>query len=170
MDELIDKLKDIIPGIKFDKSESFCWSPASRTITYTDSPSSDKESAWSLLHEAGHALLSHQDYDSDIQLVLLEVAAWEKAKSIGSSVGITIEEDHIQDCLDTYRDWLHQRSTCPRCGVVSLQVNAEQYTCHNCTCVWVVSSARFCRPYRRMATIQTKKSLSEPKTLSATFS
>ena len=169
MDELISQLKNIIPGIKFDKSESFCWSPANQTIQYVEATNSQKESSWSLLHEAGHALLSHQDYASDAQLVLLEAAAWEKAKNIGESLGITINEDHIQDCLDTYRDWLHQRSTCPRCGVVCLQTRPEQYKCHNCACIWGVSSARFCRPYR-MTTTNTKKPLSESKTLSATFS
>jgi hypothetical protein len=102
-------------------------------------------------------MLGHQTYRSDFELLLLEVAAWDKAKQLAASQGITMDEEHIQDCLDTYRDWLHERSTCPRCGTVSLQASPSEYNCHNCSASWQVSKSRFCRPYR-LSGNQNKKS------------
>ena len=169
MNELISTLKNIIHDIKFAEGSSFHWSPANRTITYPSVTLDSNLANWSLLHEAGHAVLNHQNYQSDIELMLMEVAAWEKAKKLAKRVNIQIDEEHIQDCLDTYRDWLHQRSTCPRCGVVSLQINSKQYQCHNCSCLWQVSAARFCRPYR-LTKANIKRPLSEPTALSTTFS
>jgi hypothetical protein len=151
MVKVIKRLKKVLPDVNFVSGDNFLWSPASRTITYHKSPIEDKIATWSLLHETGHATLGHESYDSDIDLLLMEVAAWEKAKQLAKQLDISIDDDHIQDCLDTYRDWLYQRSTCPRCGLVSLQTSSSEYECLNCDCVWKVSSSRFCRPYRRSA-------------------
>ncbi len=82
---------------------------------------------WALLHEAGHAKLNHVTYNSDIELVLLEAIAWNEAETLAKEFNEQIDPDYIQDCLDTYRDWLHQRSTCPRCGIVSFQESINNY-------------------------------------------
>jgi replication factor C subunit 3/5 len=63
---------------------------------------------------------------------------------------INIDDDHIQNCLDTYRNWLHLRSTCPECGIRTLQTDKYTYRCHNCHTIWKVTSERFCRPYRKI--------------------
>lgn len=168
MDELINKLKYIIPDIKFVPGDTFSWSPATTTISYTPS-NTNTVHMWSLLHESGHAKLGHTNYQSDIELLLMEVAAWEEARSLARQLGTTIDEDHVQNCLDTYRDWLHQRSTCPRCGTVSLQTSPKEYRCHNCAMQWQVSTSRFCRPYRSSKIKQTKRPLSGQKTHSAAF-
>jgi hypothetical protein len=149
MVELVKKLRKLTPGIGYHKGNSYYWSPKQQSITYRQvehEPTAD----WALLHEAAHALLDHQSYDSDLELLLLEVAAWQKAKELGQDLGILIDEDHIQDCLDTYRDWLHQRSTCPSCSIISMQISSREYLCHNCKTTWHVTAARFCRPYRLM--------------------
>lgn len=164
MQTLLNKLQAILPDISFEAGEAFFWSPKTKTITYSDT-SGGEPATHALLHECAHALLGHKVYSQDMELLLLEVAAWEKAKSLGASLGITINEDHIQDCLDTYRDWLHQRSTCPRCSTVSLQTSPQRYQCHNCSASWQVSISRFCRPYRLSGT-QSKKS---PELLQTTF-
>lgn len=169
MKKLISQLKPLLPpSVIFQRGQSFYWSPKDATITYKSSANSGANGQWSLLHEAAHALLDHQNYSSDIALLLLEVEAWERAKSLGKELGIIIDEEHIQDCLDTYRDWLHQRSTCPRCSVVSLQVSTREYLCHNCDARWQVSASRFCRPYRRLAT--TKHETGIRKVTTVTFS
>lgn len=62
---------------------------------------------------------------------------------------LPISEDHIQDCLDSYRDWLHKRSLCPDCRLSSIQTDAHTYTCVFCHKKWRVTAERFCRPYRR---------------------
>jgi hypothetical protein len=65
---------------------------------------------------------------------------------------VIIDEEHIQNCLDTYRDWLHKRSTCPRCDSHGLQTS-EQYKCYNCRAVWRVGNERFCRAYRSLQSL-----------------
>lgn len=166
MHDLLSQLKKTFPEITFVAGEFFCWSPASKTVTYV-LPASDRTGPWSLFHEIGHAVLDHTTYDSDMELIELEAAAWEKAQNIALAYDVKIDSDYIQDCMDTYRDWLHQRSSCPVCESRSLQQDARQYHCHNCGQVWTVSTSRFCRPYRLKAE-QIKRSPPE-KAPKATF-
>jgi len=147
MESLLPNLKSLVPHVVFEESDSFFWSPKHSKINYYNSGASD-DCIWALLHETSHALLNHHSYKKDIELLLMEVSAWEKAKELAGKFNIKINEEHIQDCLDTYRDWLHQRATCPRCGIVSLQKSIKKYQCHNCHAEWTVSNSRFCRPYR----------------------
>ena len=148
MNKLIADIKSKYPKLKFKKSNSFYWSPATKEIFY-DQDASGKLNEWSLLHETGHALLDHKHYDADFVLIKLEVQAWQKAKEVASSLGIDIDDDHIQDCLDTYRDWLYKRSVCPKCSNKSLQEgDFRHYRCFNCHMRWRVSNSRFCRTYR----------------------
>jgi hypothetical protein len=145
---LITRLQAQYPNLQFTHGERFSWSPETNEIFYK--PDAEGETAaWSLLHETGHALLRHQDYRADVELLRLEIAAWERARLLATDVGVTIDEDHIQDCLDTYRDWLHKRSICPTCTAKSLQQDDFiHYRCYNCHTVWKVSGDRFCRSYR----------------------
>lgn len=158
MEKLLSQLPVLLPNVRFEPGESFFWSPHTATVTYQTRPAEEPRDTWALLHEAAHAFLEHHTYQSDMELLLLEVAAWRKAKEMAQSLGILIDEDHIQDCLDTYRDWLHKRSTCPRCSTVSLQVSSNQYGCHNCGARWHVSASRFCRPYRLGSSANKKPS------------
>ena len=155
MRTLIKKLPKDFPDLTFEAGSQFCWSPKLQSITYNEQVEDDTIGAWSLLHEVSHAVLDHQHYGSDFELLHLEAAAWHKAAELAEKYGYKIDADHIQDCLDTYRDWLHQRSTCPVCGTTSLQETARKYRCHNCGTSWTVTASRFCRPYRRLH--QTKK-------------
>jgi hypothetical protein len=147
--KLFANLKSQLPGIKFVPGQTFYWSPKDQTVFYNDNRLGSVNGQLALLHESAHALLKHTEYTSDFELVMMEVAAWEEAKQLAVKYKIEIDDEHIQDCLDTYRDWLHQRSTCPRCGVNCLQETTKLYRCHNCNNVWEVSTSRFCRPYRR---------------------
>jgi hypothetical protein len=149
MEKLLKELAILVPGVTCEPGLAFCWSPRQQVITYRAAPHPTELDEWALLHEAGHAQLGHKTYNSDLELLLLEVAAWEKAIETAASLGVVIDEEHIQDCLDTYRDWLHQRSNCPVCKNTCLQVSASTYRCHNCTTEWRVSTSRFCRAYRR---------------------
>lgn len=153
MTELLTKLQAKFPKLQFTPLDKFYWSPETREIFYKSSAHGQK-AQWSLLHETGHALLDHTNYQADVELLRLEVEAWERAKQIGRDFGVEIDEDHIQDCLDTYRDWLHKRSICPTCHTRSLQQgDFVHYRCFNCHTVWRVGTSRFNRAYR-----QTKSS------------
>jgi hypothetical protein len=148
MDQALTKLHQLLPSITFVNGETFCWSPATQQITYRGA-SKNEADTWALLHEAGHAALGHARYSSDFELLMMEVAAWQKAVEVAKHVDVKIDTEHIEDCLDTYRDWLHQRSTCPTCSSTSFQVTPQLYRCHNCSTEWTVSTSRFCRAYRK---------------------
>ena len=154
MDELIGRLKLQFPALSLKPSKQFSWSPETGEIFYK-AGAKGKEAAWSLLHEAGHALLAHQRYEADFELLRLEVAAWERARGLAKGLGLQIDEVHIQDCLDTYRDWLYKRSICPTCTTKCLQQgDFVHYRCFNCHTVWRVTASRFCRAYRRSKDIK----------------
>jgi hypothetical protein len=156
MDELLTRLKTDYPSLAFRRGPTFSWSAQTQTVILPRASSGAAHPEWSLLHEMGHATLNHQNYSSDLELVRLEAAAWQQAVKLGRHYQVRIDPDHIEDCLDSYRDWLHQRSTCPVCATVSLQLNQSTYRCYNCQASWGVSRSRLCRPYRRLATTKQK--------------
>lgn len=146
---ILSAMQSLAPDVTFVPKDSFYWSPQQRTIAFNETSLNQTEGTWSLLHETAHAILNHHIYKNDFDLLLMEVAAWKQAKEIAAQLDIDVNEDHVQDCLDTYRDWLHRRSTCPTCGNVGLQHSSSEYRCHNCHTTWHVTTARFCRPYRK---------------------
>lgn len=147
MDGLIHKLARAYPQFTFVQGTFAYWSPRDRKVVY-EADSSNPQALWTLLHELGHAVLDHQSYQSDAHLLQKEVNAWQEARILARDNGLNIDENYINDCLDTYRDWLHKRSACPICYMHGLQQHIEQYICLNCKSTWQVSSERFCRPYR----------------------
>jgi hypothetical protein len=156
--KILQSVTSLAPSVSFHSGSSFYWSPKNQTVSYNPNVLDQPEGAWALLHETAHALLGHTIYKTDFELLSMEVTAWDHAKHLSSDLGISIDENYIQDCLDTYRDWLHRRSTCPTCGSVGLQHSESEYRCHNCNGAWQVSTARFCRPYRRKKTSNKEKS------------
>lgn len=146
MIDLVDKLRQAYPTLQFVASGTFRWQPNGKCIHYD--PDQIAYTPESLLHELGHALLGHNDYRSDMDLLCKERDAWNMAYQLAKGYSVIVNEDHVEDCLDTYRDWLFKRSACPSCAMQGLQKTPREYTCLNCRHTWVVSGARFCRPYR----------------------
>lgn len=131
------------PTLEFIGGDSFYWSPTKRKITYqTDDPSGLEH----LLHEVSHALLDHTKYDTDLALIKMERAAWQYAKTtLAPEYDVHISDDLIQNDLDTYRDWLHARSTCPHCGANGIQTAKQKYQCLICHNFWSVNQALHCQ-------------------------
>lgn len=154
----IDRLYADFADLNFVAGDTFSWDPKNVRICYKPALLEADKGMWALLHEIGHAQLEHTDYNNDVELLHMEVAAWEKAQAIGKDYSITIDNDYIQDALDSYRDWLHVRSTCPRCYERCLQATMHTYHCHNCDTEWHVTRSRLCRPYRKT----TRHSTLEP--------
>jgi hypothetical protein len=146
---IITRLKKDYPQFKFVRGGEDHWSAKTGTITYNPGRP-DPGLSYSILHELAHALLGHTDYRSDFELLKLESEAWQLASKLGPKYKVKIDQEHIQSCLDTYRDWLHRRSACPRCGTHTLQADAKLYHCYNCQTNWRVTSRRFARPYRKL--------------------
>ena len=84
------------------------------------------------LHEVGHAICKHKSFKVDIERLKMENQAWEEARKLAEKYGVTIDEELIQDQIDTYRDWLHQKSRCPNCGLTRFQTPDGQYHCPRC--------------------------------------
>lgn len=138
---LIHKLTTDFPTIRFIEDDTFLWSPQEQAVLYN---SGYPDAPALLLHELSHGLLEHTQYDRDVQLLAIEAAAWEKAKELAKQYDLALSEDVIQDHLDTYRDWMHARSTCPDCSAIGYQVSASRYRCPACTAVWSVNEAKIC--------------------------
>ena len=137
MVSIVSKLAKDYPALTFAEGDDFLWSPEVNTIFYKK----DSDDAL-LFHEVGHALLEHKDYDRDVTLLTMERDAWDKAKTL--DYGLKIDETTVQDHLDTYRQWLHARSTCPTCGANGHQVKKLTYHCVACGTDWRVNEARLC--------------------------
>lgn len=138
---LLNNLKQALPDIIFAPGEVFRWSAAENTVFYEDIT---PQNTPLLLHEAAHGVLGHSQYKYDIDLIKLEREAWSKAVELGEQFKITIDPETIEEALDTYRDWLHLRSTCPTCSNNGLQVETNTYACVVCHQKWHVNDARNC--------------------------
>jgi len=154
MENIVRSIRSDHPQFRFVAGTTACWSPLDNEVRYNLTA---PHGIAGLLHELAHALLSHQTYHTDLDLVHKEVAAWDRALELADRYDITIDAEHIQDCLDTYRDWVHKRSTCPGCRTNGLQTSSQQYNCLNCGRQWHVSNSRFCRAYRRSATTEKSR-------------
>jgi|SRR6266542_3048623 len=136
---LASLLQEHYPEFHFQPGETFRWSPDSQTIFYEGNDLS------ALLHELAHAILGHQHYLKDMELIEMERDAWEHAKSkLSPRYSITIEDEIIEAALDSYRDWLHARSSCTTCGSTGIQTTANIYRCIACKTSWRVNEARIC--------------------------
>lgn len=138
---LLSKLKEDFSNINFLEGDFFAWLSADNTVLYTpDDPKADEL----VLHEVSHHLLAHSNYPRDVALLNMETTAWDKARDLSSKYGVEVTEDTIQDHLDTYREWLHSRSTCPDCTATGYQTGAKEYSCPACSARWRVNEARLC--------------------------
>lgn len=136
---LLPRLRQDNPTLTFTEGEHFLWSPDTKTVEYQASADPGL-----LLHEVAHALLEHSSYERDVQLLAMERSAWEEAQKLAGTYDITITSDIIEDHLDTYRDWLHARSTCPNCTATGYQSGTKTYSCPACSQEWHVNEARLC--------------------------
>jgi hypothetical protein len=151
MEKLVRKLKEDHPDLVFSLGNYPCWSPVTGQISYSKSQNGNTFNIEGLLHELGHARLFHTIYLNDLDLLQKEVAAWEEAHRLAKQYGVKLNKDHIEDCLDSYRDWIYRRSICPGCAGTGLQVDKNRFACLNCDRSWHVTPARFRRPYRRLS-------------------
>lgn len=127
------------PQFRFQLSDDFYWSSSNNTIYYTTEGEHCPEL---LLHELSHAILKHCSFSFDIELIAIERQAWDYAKKLALSYKVEISDNFIQDQLDTYRDWIHDRSTCPKCKANGLQNTKSSYQCIACKSEWTVNDAR----------------------------
>ncbi len=126
--DFLEKIKNDFPDFRFVSGKKFAFRPP-RTIVIGPPDSQDK---LLLLHELGHATLGHKNFKTDVARLKMEAEAWEKARKIAPKYRVKIDEDLIQDELDTYRDWLHNKSRCKTCGLTCYQTPDGEYHCPRC--------------------------------------
>lgn len=127
-EELLEKIKKEYPEFRFVLGRKFMFKTPKTIVVRLDEARGDLL----LLHELSHALLGHRDYKTDVRRLKMEVEAWEKAKELAPLFKIEVDEDFIENELDTYRDWLHKKSRCPKCGLTRFQTQNGQYHCPKC--------------------------------------
>ena len=138
--KLLDKLIVEFPEINFQAGRHFKWSSDARTLFYNLSL---KNASSLLLHELSHALLKHDDFELDIELVQKESVAWKYAQTtLAHRYHVEISDDEIEDAMDSYRIWLHKRSLCPDCHTSAFQTKTGTYKCLACLCQWRANDAR----------------------------
>ena len=115
------------------------WSPYHHTITYDEERIGQNDGKLALLHEIAHARLGHRIYKYDIQLITMEMDAWDMTRQLALQFELTIDEEHIAHCIETYDEWLTKRATCPDCGNFSLQRGRDSYSCFACGAQWEVN-------------------------------
>lgn len=140
---IFKKLRSDFKSYTFSLKSGFSWSSSTRTITHA--PLVKVTDIWLLLHEIAHAELDHTDYSFDVELVRIEAEAWQHAQTVlAPRYSLVVDAEFIEDALDTYRQWLHSRSLCPKCDHTGIQQNKNTYSCINCRYFWRVNDARLC--------------------------
>ena len=148
---LVAKLTLDFPAISFEHGDDSFWSPADKTVYYTQIKGGNDQKI--LLHELAHGILNHKQFATDILLLGMERDAWMVAKEqLGPIYAVSITDLYINEALDSYRQWLHNRSRCPQCTMNGIQQKTGSYTCLGCMYSWRVNDARRCQ-LRRYALI-----------------
>lgn len=126
--DLASRVRVDYPDLRFTKGARYAFRPPRTIVIGSVEQGCDLQ----LLHEIGHALLKHRDFSLDVERLKMETAAWEKARELAKKYGVIVDEELIQGELDTYRDWLHQKSRCPKCGLTRFQTPDKTYHCPGC--------------------------------------
>lgn len=125
----LKQLKSDFPEFTFKIGKKFAFRPP-KTLIFSETD--EKNYALLALHEVGHALCGHRGYDTHVERLKLESEAWEAAQALSKRYHIPFDKDFAETQLDTYRDWLHQRSLCKSCGLTRYQTPDGAYHCPNC--------------------------------------
>ncbi len=134
------------PDIQFTIGDDFLWSYQDKKIAHPEIKN-EHDLAY-LLHEVGHSQLGHSSYSRDILLLRMEQDAWQYAVDHLASAyasSVSMDDDIVNESLDSYRHWLNARSTCPYCQAIGLETDSGQYTCLICKKTWTVNEARSCQ-------------------------
>lgn len=124
--EFLEQIKADYPEVKFKQGRKYAFRPP-LTVFFAE-----PIQPLLLLHELGHLLSGHVSFRTEVGRLKMEVGAWEKARELCAKYGVAANEDLIQSELDTYRDWLHQKSRCPRCGLTRFQTPDGKFHCPRC--------------------------------------
>ena len=127
-DDFIERVKLDFPELKFRNGKKYAFRPPKTIILGPPEPFSELFT----LHEVSHAILGHKDFKMDVARLRMESEAWARARELAAKYRVEVDENLIQEQLDTYRDWLHKKSRCPICGLTRFQTPDSVYRCPKC--------------------------------------
>ena len=126
---LLKTLENDYPELKFRPGgKKFLFRPPKTIVLGPDEPMADLL----LLHELSHALLGHFSFTTDIARVKMESDAWAKTKELAAKYSVPVDDNFIETELDTYRDWLHTKSKCKKCGLTRFETPDGKWHCPFC--------------------------------------
>ena len=127
-EKFINQLRKDYPEFKIVFGKKYAFRPPRAVVLGPPEPFSELLA----LHELSHAILKHKTFRMDVERLKMESEAWAKARELAVRYNVEVNEDFIQDELDTYRDWLHTKSKCKRCGLTCYQTPDGIYHCPRC--------------------------------------
>lgn len=161
-------IQNIIKENKCTPGDVFSFNSGNKTITYIPEELETGDGSLALLHEIAHMKLGHFSYNYDVELLKLEHEAWEETRRLAKEYGIEVDENHIEECLESYDKWLKKRATCPKCGEYSLQKDKISFGCFVCDCYWKVNERKD-REIRKRIIQKAKQSKMEKLVVSFLF-
>jgi hypothetical protein len=135
----LDRIMQDFQQFEFSAARFFMWSPHDQAIFYDTRRMQANDGLMALLHEIGHATLNHRIYKFDMELIQMELDAWDVARKLAPTYNVTIDEEHVATVVSTYDEWLTKRATCPDCQNFSLQKGRDEYGCFGCGAIWQVN-------------------------------
>lgn len=138
MKQATHELLTAFPEQTFAAGNDFVYDSADDIVYYDSDNLHSDTGRLSLLHEIAHARLAHFHYTSDLELFIMETKAWALTRQLADQYAVAIDDDYIDDCLQSYANWLEQRATCPLCDNFSLQQGHSTYRCFRCGTRWRV--------------------------------
>ena len=132
LESLLKLLSKDYPNFRFVKGSRFSFRPP-KTIVI--GPDEGEHTSMLLFHELGHALSKKYSYKLGAERLKIEATAWQKGKKAYQKYPNlpSWDDDFVEDNLDTYRNWLHKKSTCKKCGLTMYQSPDKSWSCPYCT-------------------------------------
>lgn len=127
------------PEQRFLPSGYFAYDASEDVINYDPGQLGRTDGKLALLHEISHALLGHFHYRFDFELFAMEMDAWNMTKALARKHKVKINQSYIDECMDSYDQWLTKRGTCPKCNEFNIQNQPNRFCCHRCQTAWKVS-------------------------------
>ena len=118
----------------------FSYDASEEIINYDPDRLPSRAGKIALLHEISHCELGHFHYKYDLELLMLEVAAWNHTKKLAKQHGVDIAHQYIQDCIASYDEWVTKRGTCPGCDNFCIEQDENVFRCFVCNTRWRVSN------------------------------
>lgn len=125
---------------KFLPAGFFSYDAADEVINYDPSRLHKENGKISLLHEISHCELGHFHYRYDIELLMMEIAAWHYTEKLAKEHGVQLDDGYIDSCIESYDDWINKRGTCPTCNNFCIEQTENNYSCFVCKTNWQVSN------------------------------